>query len=146
MKLTEKDKEFLQRLKQLLESNDLWVELKPGQPSYMVLRGTYGQKVHETFRMSRQGVRWRFWHLFNQIYVESFEVVCSIERIFGSQLRDHAIRISRERYQLHQESLVDGFQSADSVVSRRESATQYPGGNPPPIDKHSTLRNPPEEP
>ncbi len=54
MKLTEKDKTFLEELETLMESKDLWVELQPGKPSYMVLRGTYGQKVHQAFRMSRQ--------------------------------------------------------------------------------------------
>jgi len=34
------------------------------RPSYMVLKGTYGEKIHKIFRMSRQGVRWRFQRLF----------------------------------------------------------------------------------
>jgi hypothetical protein len=102
MKLTEKDKEFLENLRKLMESKDLWVELKPNQPSYMVLKGTYGEKVHKTFRMSRQGVRWRFYRLFNQVYVEAFETILMIEKIFGMQLRRYAIRISKERYGLRQ--------------------------------------------
>jgi len=126
MKLTEKDAEFLEKLKQLLESRDVNVELKPGRPSYMVLRGTYGEKIHQTFHMSRQGVRWRFHHLFNQ-YISAFEVVLSVERIFGTQLRDHAIRISKERYQLRQEAMQNGFQSADTLVSRREMSEKQPG-------------------
>ena len=40
MGLTQKDREFLEKLKQLMESKDLWVALKPDQPSRMVLRGT----------------------------------------------------------------------------------------------------------
>ena len=75
MKLTDKDKEFLEKLKSLMESKELWVELKPDNPSYMVLKGTYGEKIHRTFHMSRQGVRWRFYRLFNQIYVEAFETI-----------------------------------------------------------------------
>ena len=94
MKLTQKDKEFLSQLRQLLESKDLSVELKPDRPSYMVLRGTYGEKIHKAFGLTRQGVRWRFWRLFNDIYVSSFETILFIERIFGTQLRDNAIRIS----------------------------------------------------
>ena len=39
MKLTEKDKTFLENLKKLMESKNLWVEFKPGRPSYMVLKG-----------------------------------------------------------------------------------------------------------
>ena len=68
LQLTEKDREFLEKLKALMESMDLWVELTPGRPSYMVLRGTYGEKIHKTFRITRQGVRWRFQRLFSQVY------------------------------------------------------------------------------
>jgi len=105
----------------MLESSELWVELRPGDPSRMVLRGTYGEHIHRTFRMTRQGVRWRFWRLFNDIYVSSFETILFIERIFGSQLREHAIRISRERYALRQQIAASGFQSADPLLHRRES-------------------------
>ena len=120
MKLTEKDKTFLAELKNLMESKDLWVELQPGEPSYMVLRGTYGQKVHQTFRMSRQGVRWRFQRLLGDIYVSSFETILFIEKAFGPELREHAIRISKERHALRQEVLQNGFQSADSLLPRRQ--------------------------
>ena len=121
MKLTEKDKTFLENLRHLMESKDLWVELKPDTPSRMILRGTYGQKVHKTFRMTSQGVRWRFWRLLNEIYVSAFETILFIERVFGTQLREHAIRISKERYALRQEIVKNGFQSADSLASRREN-------------------------
>lgn len=87
-----------------MESKDLWVELRPGEPSYMVLKGTYGEKIHKTFRMTRQGVRWRFQRLFNGVYVEAFESILMIEKIFGTQLREHAIRISRERYAVRDEA------------------------------------------
>ena len=122
MTLTQKDQQFLEKLKQLLESRDLSVELKVGQPSYMVLRGNYGEKIHQTFRMSRQGVRWRFWHLFNDTYVRAFETVLAIEKVFGTQLREYAIRISRERYQLYQEALRTGFQSADELPRTSDQA------------------------
>jgi len=118
MKLTEKDKIFLETLKTLMESKDLWVELRPDQPSRMVLRGTYGEKVHNTFRMTRQGVRWRFWRLFNDIYVSAFETILFIEKVFGTELRDHAIRISREKYALRQEAI--SFQSADALLPSEE--------------------------
>ncbi len=120
MKLTEKDKTFLEELKKLMESKDLSVELQPDKPSYMVLRGTYGQKVHQAFRMSRQGVRWRFRHLFNEMYVSAFETILFIEKVFGTELREHAIRISKERYTLRQEAQERGFQSADSLLPRRQ--------------------------
>ena len=121
MKLTQKDKMFLETLKQLMESKDLRVELKPDRPSYMVLKGTYGERVHRSFRMSRQGVRWRFQRLLNEIYVSSFETIIFVERIFGTQLREHAIRISKERHSLHQETCRAGFVSADSL--RRGAST-----------------------
>ena len=100
--LTEKDKEFLERLRVLLEARDLSVELKPDQPSYMILRGTYGERIHRAFRMTRQGVRWRFQHIFGQAYVAAFETILTIERAFGTELREYAIRISKERYALRQ--------------------------------------------
>ena len=116
MKLTEKDKTFLENLRQLMESEDLWVELKPGRPSYIVLRGTYGDKIHETFRMTRQGVRWRFQRLFNHVYVEAFLTILMIEKTFGTQLREHAMRIARERYEVRREAVGDGSRTAEAVA------------------------------
>ena len=118
MKLTEKDKTFLETLKKLMESKDLWVELKPGRPSYMVLKGTYGEKIHTTFRMTRQGVRWRFQRLFCQMYVEAFETILMIEKTFGTHLRDYAVRISKERYELRREVLNQGFQAATNGLHK----------------------------
>lgn len=83
MKITEKDKTFLENLKNLMASKDLWVELKLGRPSYMVLKGTYGEKIHKTFRMTRQGVRWRFYRLFNCVYVEAFLTILMIEKTWA---------------------------------------------------------------
>ena len=91
-----------------MDSKDLSVELKPGNPSRMILKGTYGEKIHKTFGVTRQGVRWRFQRLFGEVYVEAFLVIMAIEKIFGSQLREYAIRISRERYAWRQESLQQG--------------------------------------
>lgn len=105
-------------MKTLIESKDLWVELKPNNPSYMVLKGTYGEKIHKTFRMTRQGVRWRFHHIFSDAYVHAFETILTIEKIFGSQLRDYAIRISKERYTLRQEALKTGFQNASDLIRK----------------------------
>ena len=90
-----------------MDSKDLWVELKPTEPGYMVLKGTYGEKIHRTFRMTRQGVRWRFNRLFNHVYVEAFETIMSLEKIFGTQLRDYAVRISLSWFP-HLQVLVDG--------------------------------------
>ena len=115
MKLTQKDKEFLENLRKLMESKELWVELRPGKPSYMVLRGTYGDHIDRAFHMTRQGVRWRFHRLFNDVYVSSFESVLLIEKVFGPQLREHAVRISQERYTIRQEARPADFQSAQEV-------------------------------
>ncbi len=130
MKLTEKDKEFLDNLRRLMGSKDLWVEFRVGHPSYMVLRGTYGQAVHKAFRMTRQGVRWRFHRLFNDVYVSAFETILFLEKAYGTGLRDHAIRISRERYALHQEVKSSGFQSADTLAGAevRQTPTAIVGG------------------
>ena len=126
MVLTEKDKEFLETLKRLMESRELWVDLRTARPSYMVLRGTYGDKLHKTFRVSRQGVRWRFQRLFNRIYVDAFETILFIETTFGTGLRDHAIRISRERHTLRQELTKLGFRSASSM-SRADPGSEQGG-------------------
>lgn len=108
----------MENLKKLMESKDLRVELKPGRFSYMVLKGTYGEKIHKTFRMTRQGVRWRFYRLFNQVYVDAFSTILMIEKTFGTQLREHAVRISKERYAMRQEVLKNGFQSAGDVFQK----------------------------
>jgi hypothetical protein len=101
-----------------MESKDLWVELKPGRPSYMVLKGTYGEKVHKTFRMTRQGVRWRFQRLFNNVYVEAFETILMIEKVFGTELREYAVRISKERWALRTEAQSTGFGSAANLPQK----------------------------
>ncbi|MBL1217340.1 MAG: hypothetical protein D8M59_07570 [Planctomycetes bacterium] len=108
MKLTEKDLEFLRQLQQLMQSRDLEVQLKCGKPSHMVLTGTYGGKIHKTFHVTRQGVRWRFQRIFNDMYVSAFMTILTIERTFGSGLREHAVRISKERYELRHEMGLGG--------------------------------------
>ena len=132
MKLTEKDKQFLEHLRRLTESDDLWVDLKIGSPSYMVLRGTYGEKIHRTFRMTRQGVRWRFWRLFNDIYVSAFETILFVELAFGRQLRESAVRISKERFAIRRDARRAVFQGADELLGRRgrvERADAAGGGD-----------------
>jgi hypothetical protein len=120
MKLTEKDKKFLKDLKQLIDSGELWIELKMARPSYMVLKGTYGQKLHSVFQMSRQGVRWRFQRVFGEIYVSAFESILTIEKTFGSSLRDNAVKISRQRYQYSRHVLQNcGFQSAERLLENQ---------------------------
>ena len=113
--MTEKDKLFLERLRGLMDSKDLRVELRPGNPSSMILKGTYGQKIHETFGTTRQGVRWRFQRLFNRVYVEAFLTILMIEKTFGTQLREHAVRISRERHALREEAARNCLRSTEGT-------------------------------
>ena len=127
MKLTEKDREFLVGLARLMESKDLWVELRQDRPSYMVLRGTYGQKIYKAFHMSRQGVRWRFQRLFNDVYVSAFETILFIESSFGSHLREYAVRISKERYAVRREISDIGFRSADELAAGRVGSDEGAG-------------------
>ena len=105
-------------LSQLMESKDLSVELKSDNPSRMVLCGTYGEEIHKAFRVTRQGLRWRFQHLFGDIYIRAFETILLVEKTFGTQLREYAIRISKERYALRQEIENSGFQSADELFAK----------------------------
>ena len=118
MKLTEKDKQFLETLHRLIESAELWVEFKAGQPGYLVLRGNYGDKIHRAFGMTRQGVRWRFQRLMDA-YISSFETVLFVELLFGSPLRKHALHISKHRYALRQRIAQEGFQSANSMLPQQ---------------------------
>jgi len=66
--------------------------------------------------MTRQGVRWRFQRVFTDLYVQAFETILLIERVFGSALRDYAIRISKERFELRRQMESTGFQSADALL------------------------------
>ena len=78
----------------------------------------YGEKIHKTFRTTRQGVRWRFHRLFNHVYVEAFETILFLEKVFGTQLREYAVRISSERHKMRREIRNTRFQSA-TAISRK---------------------------
>ena len=116
MKLTNKDKDFLDRLKLLLTDKALSIELKDDGIKRLVLRQNYGDKIEKAFNMSRQGVRWRFQHLFNQIYVNAYLTVYWIESNFGTELRGKALEIARERVELRKKAQKRGVFD----VSRRE--------------------------
>ena len=116
MKLTIKDKDFLERLKSLLEDEHLSIELKQDGMKRLVLRQNYGDKIESRFRMTRQGVRWRFGRLFNEIYVNAYLTIFLVESRFGTELRNHAIEIARERIALQKHAKkFDDFE-----VCRRE--------------------------
>jgi hypothetical protein len=100
MRLTLKDKDFLERLRKLLVSKDLSIELKHGGFTRFVLRQNYGDKIEAAFNMSRQGVRWRFQRLFNEVYINAYLSIFWIESNFGTELRQKALEIAKERVEL----------------------------------------------
>lgn len=97
MKLTVKDRDFLKRLRALLDSKDLSIELKNDGLKRFVLRQNYGDKIESVFGITRQGVRWRFNRLFNDIYVSAYECLYWVESQFGTELRQMALEIAKER-------------------------------------------------
>lgn len=99
MKLTTKDKDFLEKLKKLMADKDLWVELKQDGYKSMVLRGNYGSKIDKTFRMTRQGVRWRFQRL-SDAYISALEAIYFVESTLGTNLRSMALEIAKERIEM----------------------------------------------
>ena len=119
MKLTLKDKDFLERLKALVESKDLSIELKHDGLKRLVLRQNYGNKIESEFRMTRQGVRWRFQRIFSEVYISSYESIYFIESQFGTELRQKALEIARERVELRRKAQKMG----QIEVHRRETGT-----------------------
>lgn len=105
MKLTLKDKEFLEKLKVLLDQKELFIERSPGSPSTLVLRQNYGDRIETHFGVSRQGVRWRFQHIFGEAYISAYETVYWIESSFGTSLRKEAFAIVKERVELRKKMI-----------------------------------------
>jgi hypothetical protein len=97
MKLTRKDLEFLRALRRLLEDQSLRVEVRRESATRLVLRRNYGEHIEQTFRVTRQGVRWRFNHLMNEMYVSALTTILLIESHLGTGLRGDAMQIARER-------------------------------------------------
>ena len=97
MRLTEKDREFLERLRMLMDEKELSIELKDDGVRRLILRKNYGDKVEQHFGLSRQGVRWRFHRLFSGLYPDSYESILFIESHFGTDLRQAAMAIAKQR-------------------------------------------------
>ena len=116
MKLTIKDKDFLDRLRVLLDSKDLSIDLKNDGLKRLVLRQNYGDTIERHFNMTRQGVRWRFQRIFNEIYVSSYECLYWIESQFGTDLREMALEIAKERVNMRKNARKIG----DFDLCRRE--------------------------
>jgi len=104
MKLSEKDKTFLEKLKTLYEEKELDIELKNMGYKYFALRQNYGDKIERYLGMTRQGVRWRFFRLFNEIYVSAYETIYFVERNFGTSLRSMALEIVKERVKIRKKT------------------------------------------
>ena len=108
MKLTVKDKDFLAQLRALLDSRELSIELKKDGLKRLVLRQNYGERIEAAFGMTRQGVRWRFQRLFNEIYISAYSTIFWVESNFGTELRHMALEIAKERVALRKEARKSG--------------------------------------
>ena len=104
MRLTQKDKEFIETLGRLLDERQLRVEFREDGVKRIVLRQNYGDRIEAAFGMTRQGVRWRFQRLMNHIYVEAYERIYWLESNFGTDLRHYAIAIARQQIELRQKA------------------------------------------
>jgi hypothetical protein len=124
MKLTQKDKAFLERLRRLLDEEDLSVQFHESGVKRLVLRQNYGTRVESCFGMTRQGVRWRFEHLFNDIYPSAYETILFIESHFGTGLRQAAMAMARQRWELRKRAQEAG----QTDLSRRETAPRGRSG------------------
>ena len=112
MKLTQKDAEFIERLRRLMDEKDVSVELHPRPVTHMLLRRNYGAKIQAVFGMTRQGVRWRFNRVFNEVYVQAYCTILWIESRFGTELRQMALEVARDRAEMRRRALESTGQSA----------------------------------
>ena len=119
MKLNRKDKEFLERLKQLIDQDAVWVERTFDSPLHFVLRGNYGDRVERMFKLTRQGVRWRFWRLFNEMYVSAYETIIFIEKQLGTEFRQDTLIIAHDRFVRRQRELSElSFKEVNSYAGQ----------------------------
>ena len=120
MRLTTKDKAFLDTLRHMLDEGELSIEFREDGIKRIVLRQNYGAKVAQRFGVSRQGVRWRFQRLFCQGYVETYERLFWFEALFGIRLRHYAIAMAKERIELRKQAQKVGA----LCLSRRETGKE----------------------
>ena len=104
MKLTVKDKEFLEKLNPLIEEKGLWIDLKSAGMKSIILRKNYGDKIESEFGMTRQGIRWRFQKI-TDMYVSALETIYYIENHLGAHLRQKALEVSKERILMRKKNL-----------------------------------------
>ncbi|MFA5865509.1 MAG: hypothetical protein WC975_12590 [Phycisphaerae bacterium] len=131
MKLTNKDREFLRRLKELLERKGLEVRLKTDGRglSRIVLVGRYGDKLGSHLHLTRQGVYWRFFHIC-EAYISAYESIYFLESTFGISLRDYALQITRERIALRKKALENASFLTGNEISRRQTGSPDANGQP----------------
>ena len=84
-----------------------------------MLRQNYGDKICKHFGMTRQGVRWRFQRLFNDIYVNAYVTICWVETNFGTDLRQKAMVIAKEQIDLRRKALQDAGIATTQKQKRR---------------------------
>ena len=119
MKLTEKDKEFIEKLKMLIEERDLKIELKEDGLKRFVLRRNYGDKIERIFGLTRQGVRWRFQRLLGDIYISAYTTIYWVETMLGTELRTMALEIAKQRVELRKKALREKDYSESAIIRRR---------------------------
>ena len=122
MKLTEKDKDFLEALRALVDkkncpSNSNKTASKVGPQAKL------WRQDRKAFGMTRQGVRWRFQRLFTEIYSEAYVTIYAIESLFGTDLRHKAMEIAKERVELRK----NAQKSGKINVYRRETGISKRG-------------------
>ena len=105
MKLTEEDGEFLARLRALIDEKNLSIEFRQNEIARFILKKNYGDRIHKEFGMTRQGVRWRFQRVFGEIYPSAYESILFIESHFGTELRQQAMAIARQRAEWRKKSM-----------------------------------------
>jgi hypothetical protein len=55
---------------------------------------------------------------FNHVYGEAFPTILMIEKTFGTQRREHAMRGSRERCAIREAAVNKGFQAAGNTAGK----------------------------
>ena len=118
MRLTEKDREFLERLRTLMDEKQLVIEFRDDGVKRLILRRNYGDKIQACFNMSRQGVRWRFHRLFSGLYPEAYMTILFVESHFGTDLRPAAVAIAKQRVEWRKKTQESGL----STGHRRQTA------------------------
>jgi len=126
VKLTNKDKEFLIELRKLLEQHAYEVHMKTDGRSRMVLHGRYGDNAGRHLNLTRQGVYWRFDHIFNCAYVSAYETIYWLESTFGPSLREHALTIARERVAMRKQAFENSLKRVDQIDPRRQTEDSTP--------------------